>query len=164
MRRTAPVLLTAALLLAGCSSSDDGGDAASSSQDAATSATSPAPVADAPVAGPDGSQIPVPAPVADKWRATGAETGPLGPARGPATEQGATRRVDFTGGSVFLTPSGRAFVVQGEILTTYDAEGGPAGPLGAPVSDEATTDGGWISVFEHGSIAFVGGHAEVTRT
>ena len=60
-----------------------------------------------------------------------------------------------------LTPSGNAFVVQGEILAAYREAGGPAGELGFPVSDETTTDGGWISAFENGTIAFLDGRPVV---
>ena len=159
---TALVALAVPLAAACGASGDDGGTSAS-----ATS-SSVAPVPDDTIGVPDSPPVPVPAPIAEKWRASGAENGPLGAPRGGVTDAGHTRRVDFQGGSVFLvtdaaTGQARAFVVQGEILKAYDGDGGPAGPLGAPTSDEATTDGGWISVFEHGSITVQGGHAEIAR-
>lgn len=161
-RRTPPIAVALALALAvplaACSAGEDTG-----AEVTATAASSePSAVAEVPVTGPDGNALPVPAPIAVKWRATGGVSGPLGPARGPAVARGSTRRVDFRGGSVFATDGGRAFIVQGEILRVYDREGGPEGELGAPVADEASTDGGWISVFEGGTITFIDGRAEVT--
>ena len=161
-RRPSPlaVSLATAVLLAGCSGGDRS-DVDATDPPATGTSSEPAPTAEVPVTGPDGGTLPVPAPVAVKWRASGGDSGPLGPARGPAVTRGSTQRVDFRGGSIFATGNGRAFIVQGEILRTYDREGGPEGQLGAPVADEASTDGGWISVFEGGSITFIGGRAEV---
>ncbi|MBB1044183.1 hypothetical protein G6018_06620, partial [Dietzia sp. DQ11-44] len=68
---------------------------------------------------------------------------------------------EFERGAIVLTPAGRAFVVQGEILAAYLDAGGPAGELGFPTADEATTDGGWISTFEGGVITYLDGVAEV---
>lgn len=68
----------------------------------------------------------------------------------------------FANGTIFSSPAG-AHVVQGEILKVYTgAEGGPAGALGWPTSDEAETGGGpgvkgggWISEFQNGTITWL---------
>lgn len=68
----------------------------------------------------------------------------------------------FEQGALVQTPSGRAFLVQGEILTTPTSRaGGPGGELGFPTADEATTDGGWISTFDGGVITYLDGVAEL---
>ncbi len=113
------------------------------------------------VAGPDGVTVRVPAPVAERWSQLGGAAGTLGPAVGPATEVEGGSVADFAGGTLVLTPAGRVFVVQGGILEAYRAAGGPAGELGFPISDETTTDGGWISAFEGGTIALLGGEPVV---
>ncbi|MFN3340328.1 MAG: LGFP repeat-containing protein [Dietzia sp.] len=115
----------------------------------------------APVPGPDDSTVEIPAPVADRWNDLGGETGELGRATGPATDVEDGSVTQFERGAIVLTPAGRAFVVQGAILTAYQEEGGPEGQLGFPTADEATTDGGWISTFEGGVITYLDGVAEV---
>lgn len=115
----------------------------------------------APVPGPTDSTVDVPAPVADRWNDLGGEAGELGRAAGPATDVEGGSITEFERGAIVLTPAGRAFVVQGEILAAYLDAGGPAGELGFPTADEATTDGGWISTFEGGVITYLDGVAEV---
>ncbi|MCT1514390.1 LGFP repeat-containing protein [Dietzia cercidiphylli] len=115
----------------------------------------------APVPGPADSTVDVPAPVADRWNDLGGEAGELGRAAGPATDVEGGSITEFERGAIVLTPAGRAFVVQGEILAAYLDAGGPAGELGFPTADEATTDGGWISTFEGGVITYLDGVAEV---
>ena len=113
------------------------------------------------VPGPADTPVDIPAPVADRWSELGGEEGDLGRATGPATEVAGGSITGFERGSVVLTPAGRAFVVQGEILAAYEEAGGPAGELGFPTADEATTDGGWISTFEGGTITFLDGRPAV---
>lgn len=67
----------------------------------------------------------------------------------------------FTNGTIFSSPATGAHLVQGEILRVYTEQGGPAGALGWPIADETQTgggprsaDGGWISEFENGTIAW----------
>jgi hypothetical protein len=67
----------------------------------------------------------------------------------------------FANGTIFASPSTGAHLVQGEILNTYNAQGGPGGNLGFPTSDETQTGGGpkmngggWISEFQHGTISW----------
>ncbi|MEH6818761.1 MAG: hypothetical protein V7706_02315 [Dietzia psychralcaliphila] len=114
-----------------------------------------------PVPGPADSMVDLPAPVAERWNGLGGETGELGRATGPATDVENGSITEFDRGAIVLTPAGRAFVVQGEILTAYREAGGPGGELGFPTADEATTDGGWISTFEGGVITYLDGVAEV---
>lgn len=115
----------------------------------------------APVPGPADTSVDIPAPVADRWSELGGEAGDLGRATGPATEVAGGSITDFERGSIVLTPAGRALVVQGEILNAYREAGGPGGELGFPTADEATTDGGWISTFEGGTITFLDGRPVV---
>ena len=78
----------------------------------------------------------------------------------------------FTNGTIFASPSTGAHLVQGEILNTYTAQGGPGGNLGFPTSDEAQTGGGpkangggWISQFQHGTITWTNnGAGKFTET
>ncbi len=68
----------------------------------------------------------------------------------------------FANGTIFTSPAG-SYLVQGEILQRYmDEQGGPAGSLGWPTADEATTgggpkeaNGGWISEFQNGTITWL---------
>jgi hypothetical protein len=164
--RPTPRSLTAAGLavvtataLAACSSEEP----ATGSGEGATASSSTTAVVEssAPVPGPDGAPVQLPAPVVERWNELGGEQGALGRATGPATEVDGGRLAEFERGAIALTPAGRAFVVQGEILAAYRGEGGPAGRLGFPTSDETTTDGGWISTFENGSIAYLDGRPVV---
>lgn len=144
--------------LTACSGDDGGGSgdtaAPMTSEEMTTTNSTPVP-------GPAESTVDIPVAVADRWEELGGEQGDLGRVTGPATAVEGGSVTDFEGGSIVLTPAGRAFVVQGEILAAYDEAGGPAGELGFPVSDETTTDGGWISAFEHGTIAFLDGRPVV---
>ena len=126
-----------------------------------TTPTTPTTTSSAPVPGPAGNPVDIPAPVADRWNELGGEAGSLGRVAGPATDVAGGSVVDFERGTIVLTPGGRAFVVQGEILSAYRDAGGPAGELGFPTADEATTDGGWISTFEGGVITYLDGRPAV---
>lgn len=111
----------------------------------------------APVPGVDGGLVDLPAAVVQRWNDLGGPSGVLGAAVGPATDVAGGSITDFESGAIVLDPEGRPFVVQGEILSAYRDAGGPTGELGYPTSDEATTDGGWISTFEGGAITFLDG-------
>lgn len=113
------------------------------------------------VPGPADSEVDVPAAVAARWNDLGGVEGDLGAATGPAEDVDGGSIASFERGALVLTPAGRVFVVQGEILTAYLASGGPAGDLGFPTADEASTDGGWISTFDGGVITHLDGVAEV---
>lgn len=144
--------------LTGCASDEDGapGETAASATGETMTTTS-----STPVPGPADSETDIPAPVAERWTELGGMEGDLGAVTGPPTEVAGGSITEFERGSVVLTPQGRAFVVQGEILTAYLDEDGPAGDLGFPTSDEATTDGGWISTFDGGIITYIDGVVEV---
>jgi uncharacterized protein with LGFP repeats len=91
-----------------------------------------------------GLQVPVD-PAAEinmAWRATGGASGPLGAKQGdqyPVGGDGAAQ--NFAGGKVFFSPATGANAVESDVLTKYEALGGPAkSGLGFPISNEA--DGG----------------------
>ena len=159
-RALAPLALATILgaSLTACSG-DDGGDAAQTAVTAVTEEVTT--TSSTSVPGPADSAIDIPVAVADRWNELGGEQGDLGRVSGPATSVEGGSVTDFERGSIVLTPAGRAFVVQGEILTSYREAGGPGGDLGFPTADEATTDGGWISVFENGTITFLEGQPVV---
>jgi uncharacterized protein with LGFP repeats len=67
----------------------------------------------------------------------------------------------FTGGTIFSSPTTGVHLVQGEILRIYTEQGGAAGALGFPTSDETetgggykVTGGGWITEFQNGTITW----------
>jgi uncharacterized protein with LGFP repeats len=91
-----------------------------------------------------GLQVPVDptAAVNMAWRAAGGASGPLGAKQGdqyPVGGDGLAQ--NFAGGKIFFSPATGANAVQADILTKYEALGGPANSdLGFPISNEA--DGG----------------------
>lgn len=151
----------------GCASGDDDTAAGQTSSPGGTSAGETAgsetatTTSSTPVPGPADTPVDVPGPVAERWDALGGVESDLGGATGPAEEVAGGSITTFERGAIVLTPEGGAFVVQGEILAAYLDAGGPEGELGFPVSDETTTDGGWVSAFEHGAITYLDGVAEV---
>lgn len=157
-RGLAVVAVVAGLALAGCASDDAGDDTTGGETTAEITATTPSSV---PVPGPGGGQLELPGPAVDRWTGLGGPDGELGPPTGPATEVEGGSITEFERGVVVVDPTGRAFVVQGRILDAYLEAGGPDGELGFPTSDEITTDGGWITTFEHGTVAFLDGEAVV---
>jgi uncharacterized protein with LGFP repeats len=91
-----------------------------------------------------GLQVPVD-PTAEinmAWRAAGGAPGPLGAKQGdqyPIGSNGLAQ--NFTGGKIFFSTATGANAVETDILTKYEALGGPAkSDLGFPISNEA--DGG----------------------
>jgi uncharacterized protein with LGFP repeats len=91
-----------------------------------------------------GLQVPID-PTADinmAWRTAGGASGPLGAKQGdqyPVGGDGLAQ--NFDGGKIFFSPATGANAVETDILTKYEALGGPAnGDLGFPISNEA--DGG----------------------
>ncbi|GAA3511050.1 hypothetical protein [Dietzia aurantiaca] len=148
--------------LSACAGGDEGsgGTAAPETAVMSTTTTTP-PGSSATVPGPAGDEVRVPGAVAERWAELGGVEGELGAATGPAEDVDGGSISGFDRGALVLTPSGRAFLVQGEILTAYLEAGGPGGELGFPTADEATTDGGWISTFDGGVITYLDGVAEV---
>jgi uncharacterized protein with LGFP repeats len=75
------------------------------------------------------------------WRAAGGPAGALGAKQGdqyPVGGDGLAQ--NFAGGKIFFSPASGANAVESDILTRYEALGGPGGSLGFPVANEA--DGG----------------------
>jgi uncharacterized protein with LGFP repeats len=74
------------------------------------------------------------------WRAAGGAAGPLGAKQGDQAPVGAGGLAQsFIGGKIFFSPATGANAVETDILTKYEAAGGPGGDLGFPIANE--TDG-----------------------
>jgi len=90
-----------------------------------------------------GLQVPVD-PTAEinmAWRAAGGAAGPLGAKQGDQAPVGTGGLAQaFNGGKVFFSPATGANAVETDILTKYEALGGPGSDLGFPIANEA--DGG----------------------
>lgn len=98
---------------------------------------------------------------AAKYQEAGGEAA-LGLPTGQPEKVGNGTAQAFAKGTIFSSPSTDTHLVQGEILKVYQDQGGPAGPLGFPTTDESKTaggpgvaNGGWVSEFEHGSISWL---------
>ena len=81
---------------------------------------------------------PVQGRIRDVWLANGGAGGGLGY---PRTDErvgagGAGRYSDFTGGTVYWTPTDDARVIKGSIRAWWQTLGGDAGPLGTPRTEE----------------------------
>jgi uncharacterized protein with LGFP repeats len=76
------------------------------------------------------------------WRAAGGATGPLGAKQGDQYSVGSDGLVqNFAGGKIFFSPATGANAIETDILTKYEALGGPVtSNLGFPIANEA--DGG----------------------
>ena len=70
------------------------------------------------------------------------------------TPEGIGAYNDFTGGSVYWSPSTGVHAVVNGILSVYNSIGDTTSRLGFPVSDELTVPGGWRSDFQGGSIFY----------
>ncbi|MRH86136.1 esterase [Nocardia sp. SYP-A9097] len=68
---------------------------------------------------------------------------------------------DFKGGRVFWSQAGGAHPVGGMIGGAYEGAAGPTGALGFPISDESPISGGAQQNFQHGTIVFRDGKAEI---
>lgn len=68
---------------------------------------------------------------------------------------------DFRGGRVLWSQAGGAHAVGGMIGGAYEGAAGPTGALGFPISDETPIPGGVQQNFQHGSIVFHDGKAEI---
>lgn len=156
-RGLAVAAVVAGMTLTGCAADDTEGEAGG----ATTAPTTGTTTSSTPVPAAEGEPVDLPGPAAERWTTLGGPDGELGPPTGSATDVAGGSITEFERGAVVVDPAGRAFVVQGRILDAYREAGGPAGELGFPSSDETTTDGGWITAFEHGTIAFLDGDAVV---
>jgi uncharacterized protein with LGFP repeats len=90
-----------------------------------------------------------------KWQRLGGESGRLGPANVVEHDVPGGRATRFVGGAIYWSPATPASPVYGTLLDRYVLFGGPASPLGYPISDEARTpQGGRVSFFQRGAIAW----------
>ncbi len=112
----------------------------------------------------------IPAPVAAKWIASGAETGTLGAPAGKASVFTALSGVNgnvqvFAGGTIYGilsgSRSGQAYILSGPILARYLALGGAAGQLGIPLSDAFASGASLRQNFQTGYIELQPGGAAV---
>ena len=85
------------------------------------------------------------------WRAAGGPSGPLGAKQGDQYPVGDGLAQNFAGGKIFFSPATGANAVESDILTRYEALGGPGGSLGFPIANEA--DGGLKSASRVGPFA-----------
>jgi uncharacterized protein (TIGR03437 family) len=110
-------------------------------------------------------------PVLSKWAATGYETGPAGaPASDVASfstfAASSGMMQTFANGAIYAATagirSGQAYLVGGLILSGYLADGGPAGELGMPTSDEFVSAGVHQQNFEGGTVTYAPGAGAAT--
>lgn len=141
---------TAAAGDAAASATEEGGDGANGEGAGANGGDTEM----APLTLPDGSEQQVPAGIAEKHEEIQGNSGHLGAPVGEAQAVAGGQMLEFEGGTLVQNPDGEAFLVQGEILKEYTANGGPEGELGFPTSDEEPTETGFISTFENGEITF----------
>jgi len=103
----------------------------------------------------------VPVPIAAKWIASGAETGPIGTPTANSTAFTSFRGINgnaqsFANGTIFGITSGsragQAFISTGLILARYLALSGPTGLLGTPLTDVFTSGAALRENFETGYI------------
>ena len=159
--RTLAAVAVTALTGVGMAACASGGDGTSGDTAAPTTVEEMTTTTSVAVPGPADSEFDLASAIAERWHQLGGLEGDLGAATGPAEDVDGGSITQFERGALVLTPAGRVFVVQGEILTAYLDAGGPAGDLGFPTADEASTDGGWISTFDGGVITYLDGVAEV---
>lgn len=106
--------------------------------------------------------------IRERWRAVGAERGPLGY---PTTDElvtadGTGRYNHFAGtgaSSIYWSPATGAHAVYGQIRQRWEALGWELGPLGYPTSDELDVPGGRRNEFSRGGPVYwtpaTGAHA-----
>lgn len=140
---------------AGTSAAKSGASEASS---AVTSATAGAPST---INAPGVGAVTLDGPTAEAFSKAGGEA-KLGLPTAQPEKVGDGTVQAFANGTIYSSPSTGAHIVQGEILRVYTENGGPAGQLGFPTTDEAETaggpdvaNGGWISEFQHGTITWL---------
>ncbi|WP_338887498.1 N-acetylmuramoyl-L-alanine amidase [Rhodococcus sovatensis] len=94
-------------------------------------------------------------PVAQKWLASGGETGTLGtPVSGLVQVKGGGEAAQFANGSIFTSLAGQAVAVIGKIFEQFMTLGGENGELGLPTTDEYPVPEGLRTDFENGSLIF----------
>jgi uncharacterized protein with LGFP repeats len=88
-----------------------------------------------------------------KWQQLGGEAGRLGPPNVVEHDVPGGRATRFVGGAIYWSPATPASAVYGTMLDRYVLFGGPASPLGYPISDEARAPGGGrFNFFQRGAI------------
>jgi uncharacterized protein with LGFP repeats len=169
----AAALAIAAAFAVSCSPAKQAGSAASGAASAgASAATSVASGASSAVSSalagapttmnvPGVGNVTLDAATAAKYQQLGGEA-VLGLPTGQPEKVGNGTAQAFDKGTIYSSPSTDAYLVRGEILRVYLAQGGPAGPLGFPTNDESQEaggpdipNGGWRSDFQHGSITWL---------
>ncbi|MFN3540468.1 MAG: N-acetylmuramoyl-L-alanine amidase [Rhodococcus sp. (in: high G+C Gram-positive bacteria)] len=94
-------------------------------------------------------------PVAQKWLASGGETGSLGvPVSGLVQVSGGREKAQFANGEIITNMAGQAVAVIGKIFQQYVQQGGVDGVLGLPLTDEFRVPEGFRTDFENGSLIF----------
>jgi uncharacterized protein with LGFP repeats len=100
--------------------------------------------------------------ILEKYDQSGGPSGWLGePTSSEKAGPNAGRLNEFQHGSIYWTPRTGAHCISGQILWTWNTDGGPAGPLGYPSSDERKVPGGTESRFEHGTISYLDGQTHI---
>lgn len=113
---------------------------------------------------PDGD-ITVSGEIYQKYEEAGGQTSPLGLPR-EAEEEGPDggKYQDFIGGTIAWSPDSGAHIVWGDIRQAWEDNGGAAGGLGYPVSDEEDTPEGKKSEFTGGTITWNEADRQTTVT
>ncbi|WP_040798182.1 LGFP repeat-containing protein [Nocardia higoensis] len=185
-------LASAALILGGCSDeSDDGTAVATMTTGPIATMTSPAanmtgePTTTAaeggatttageeandtgdetriPISG--GGEVTVSGDIYEKFVATGGPAGALGAPLGPEeSAPNGGKYQDFEGGTIYEPAEGEPHIVWGAIRQAWEDNGGAAGELGYPTSDETDIPGGKQSTFSGGTITWVDGQITVTKS
>ncbi|MBL1076024.1 esterase [Nocardia sp. 2] len=173
-RRTAGIIAAVAIVTmftAGCSKDDK--DGKSDTGMATVTTTMPATsehaddhesgeASETKIATRDG-EVEVEGAILAKYNELGGVTGPLGDPTGPHQDApGGGKVQEFAGGAIYYSPAG-THVVWGEIAKAWDANGGPAGKLGYPTTDEFDIPGGKQSDFTGGTITWVDNKITVTE-
>ena len=81
-------------------------------------------------------------PIGERYAALGGAGGTLGAPTSPLRSYGSGKFRDFQGGSVYWSKATGAHVVTGATLARYRGAGGPASPLGWPLSDTLPSEVG----------------------
>ncbi|MGV9616337.1 LGFP repeat-containing protein [Nocardia xishanensis] len=110
-----------------------------------------------------GTEVTVSGDIYDKYMEAGGPTGPLGAPLEPVENAPNNGKYqDFVGGTIYEPEDGDPHIVWGEIRKAWEENGGAAGQLGYPVSDETDIPGGKQTEFSGGTITWVNGQITVT--
>jgi len=112
---------------------------------------------------PGGAEVTISGDIYEKYQEAGGQAGPLGAPLEPeesAPEGG--KYQDFEGGTIYEPAEGEPHIVWGAIREAWEDNGGAAGQLGYPTSDEVDIPGGKQSTFSGGTITWIDGQITVT--